>query len=212
MLPAIAILAGLAVHATREMAQERKPGLSAVPMILFLVFFGYSIIEQRAFLFELDPVQAVQKRYRGNPFPEAIGVAHYLETHTAASDQIAVLGSEPEICFYAKRHSATGFIYMYELVERQKYADEMAKQMMQEIESARPKYFVSVRSRLSWAPQAGSEELHTIFAWANGFLRDYELVGVADSVGDHTEYRWDADAKTYKPHSPDIMTVFRRKD
>jgi hypothetical protein len=212
MLPAVAILAGLAVHATREMAGERNPGLSAVPMILFLAFFGYSVIEQRTFLFELDPVQACQKTYMGNPFVEATEIARYLDSHTSASDQIAVLGSEPEIYFYAKRHSATGFIYMYELVERQKYADEMAKQMMQEIASARPKYFVSVRLRLSWLPRPGSEELRTIFKWASEFLRDYELVGVADPVGDHTEYRWDTDAQTYKPHSSNVVTLFRRRD
>ena len=40
-----------------------------------------------------------------------------LREHSAPDARIAILGSEPEILFYARRHSATGYIYMYDLLE-----------------------------------------------------------------------------------------------
>jgi len=51
---------------------------------------------------------------------------------------VAVIGSEPEIYFYAQRHSATGFIYTYSLMEEQRFALAMQKQMIREIEEAKP--------------------------------------------------------------------------
>ena len=53
--------------------------------------------------------------YLESPFPEAIQIANYIRTHTGKDSRIAILGSEPEIPFYADRRSATGYIYMYGL-------------------------------------------------------------------------------------------------
>ena len=54
------------------------------------------------------------------------------------------LGSEPEIYFYSHRHSATGYIYTYGLMEPQKYAHQMQQEMIHEIERASPKDLMSV--------------------------------------------------------------------
>jgi hypothetical protein len=56
------------------------------------------------------PSDAVRMIYGPNPFSEAVRVAEYLQEHTNPTDTIAILGSEPEIYFYAHRHSATGYI------------------------------------------------------------------------------------------------------
>ena len=39
-----------------------------------------------------------------------------------------MLGSEPEILFYARRRSATGYLYAYSLTEEQKYAATMQQE------------------------------------------------------------------------------------
>jgi len=41
-----------------------------------------------------------------------------LRAHTAPTERIAVIGSEPQIYFFAQRHAATGYIYMYALTSR----------------------------------------------------------------------------------------------
>ena len=75
--------------------------------------------------------------YGLNPFPESIAIAEYIKAHSKEQDKIAVLGSEPQIYFYSNRHSATGYIYVYGLMEDQKYALKMQKEMAEEIEKMR---------------------------------------------------------------------------
>ena len=81
----------------------------------------------------------------------------------------------------------------------------MQKQMIQEIESARPIYVVFAKSRLSWMPHEGSPEAVAMSAWVGKFLGDYELVAVAERVGNRTEYRYDDDARTYTVKSQNIV-------
>ena len=94
--------------------------------------------------FEVSAVEASRMVYRKNPFPESVRVAEYLRDHTDVGDTIAVLGSEPQIYFYSNRHSATGYIYTYRLMEPQFYARQMQEEMIRQIESARPKYLIFI--------------------------------------------------------------------
>ncbi|MGO8794940.1 MAG: ArnT family glycosyltransferase [Candidatus Sulfotelmatobacter sp.] len=214
MLAAVALLAGIAVHSATQILVRtgRGSALRAVPLLLFSAAFGYSLVQERVSLFVMDPLQACQEMYDDNPFPEAIVIAHYLEAHTSPSDQLAVLGSEPEIYFYAKRHSATGFIYIYGLMEQQKYALEMQKQMISEIQSTRPQFLVAVNSPLSSLPIAGSPQALSFSSWANSYIgSQYELVGITDRVNGHAEYYWGDEAKVYQPRSQNTVGVFKRK-
>ena len=215
MLPAVALLAGIAVESsTRLLARTARAVVwRAIPVLLFLLVLGFSVFQQRAFLFARDPIAASQWLYGPNPFPEAVEIARYIEGHTTASDRIAVLGSEPEIYFYSHRRSATGFIYVYGLMEDQKYAFQMQRQMIDEIQSAQPRLVVAVNTRVSWLASEGSPQALAFTTWASSFLGDhYDLVGVADRVGDHTEYRWDEAALAYQPRSRNVIGIFRRKE
>lgn len=214
MLPVVAVLGGIAVESATRLLSRTGRGLSlrAIPVLLFTVVFGLSVVQQRAFLFERDPIVVCQKLYGPNPFSEAVQISRYIDAHSSASDRIAVLGSEPEIYFYSKRLSATGFIYVYGLMEQQKYAFEMQKKMIDEIQSAHPRFLVAVNSRVSWLLAEGSPQALAFTAWADSYLgAHYELVGVADRVGDHTEYRWDDEAKIYQPQSRNVVGLFKRK-
>jgi len=211
MLPAVALLAGLGVSSAREKFASTpaiRP-LALAPLFVFAVAFAYSLIQQSEFFFQIDPLAVCQSVYAPNPFPEAVAIADYIKAHSKQNSEIAVLGSEPEIYFYAKRHSATGYIYTYELMERQKYASAMQQEMIREIESAKPDYIVNVDVFFSWFPREGSD--NTIFAWAKEYLRaNYERVGVVE-IGQTTEYYWDDAANTAKPQSANRVEVFRRK-
>ncbi len=213
MLPVVAILVGVAVHATMQiLASKGGVALSAIALMLFLGVFGYSLTQQSG-VWGLDPLAACRKLYGDNLFPEAVVIAQFLEEQTSATDRIAVLGSEPEIYFYAKRHSATGFIYMYGLMEQQKYALEMQKKMIGEIEAAHPQFVVSVRSRFSWLANPESDEARALSGWASKYIEvGYELVGVAERVGNHSEYHWGENAKAYQPRSANTVVIFKRKD
>jgi len=182
---------------------------SAVAAVTFLGVLGYSALEQRAFLVEASPYQAARLGFQLDPFPESIAVAKYIEEHTAQGDRFAVLGSEPQIYFYADRLSATGFIYTYGLMENQKYATRMQHDMIREIEEARPEYMVLVNVKSSWLATPTSDR--TIVDWIGTYARSYHRVGVVDIISAaSTVYVCDDQAADYGIRSPDYLLVLKR--
>ena len=212
LLPAVSLFAGMAVSSatTALYVKNNLRMFAGMPVLLFLIALGYSVVEQSDFFFTMDPETACRSVYAPNPFPEALKIADYIRHHTPESAGIAVLGSEPEIYFYAHRHSVTGFVYTYQLMEKHKFASTMQQQMMADIEKASPRYVVNVDVQFSWFPRPQSDL--TIFSWAKTYLQDhYDLVGVADILPQGTEYRWDAEAPAYQPKSENVVRVYRRK-
>jgi predicted DNA binding CopG/RHH family protein len=111
---------------------------------------------------------------------ESLAVGRYIREHSATNARVAVLGSEPQIYFYAQRHSATGYIYTYDLTDLQPHASEMQREMIREIESAAPEYMVYAAYHNSWNFQKLSDR--TIVNWftryAARFYKKVEIVGV----------------------------------
>jgi len=212
MLPAVALLAGIAVSTaikTLSLRSESRLWRYA-PVLVFVLALGWCFYAQRDLLLDNNLTATSRKIYGGNPFPEAIPVADYIRRHTAENDTIVVLGSEPEIYFYAHRHSATGYIYTYGLMEEQRYALQMQQQMISEIESVRPESLVWVNVNASWLPHEHSEGL--ILSWAQKYVHDYyEMTGVAEIHISQTDYRWGDDAKNYEPRSNSVVFVFKRR-
>lgn len=205
MLPAVSLLAGVAVDA----ATRRMAGLRFVPAAIFVAAVVLSLASQREYLFHLDSLGFSRAMYAPNPFPEAQPIAEYLRANGSPDAKLAILGSEPEIYFYSGLRSATGYIYTYELMEPQKYALEMQKEMIAQIEKTAPEFLIYVDVPLSWLRSARSQTL--IFSWAKSYLNDhYERVGIVD-IGQASEYRWDQQAKSYQPRSSDTVEIFRRK-
>jgi hypothetical protein len=215
MLPAVALLAGIAVSSATRRLTRAGHGflLNAIPVFLFLIACANSIDNQKLFFFKMNPLAACRSVYYENPFPEAVQVANYIDSHAPKDARIAVLGSEPEIFFYTKRRSVTGYIYTYGLMEQQKYALEMQKQMIEEMQSGHAEFLVRVRVAPSWLATPNSPGLHAFFSWANSYVyTQYELVGIADILRpDYTEYHWGDEAKTYRPRSQYVVEVFKRK-
>ena len=213
MLPAVCLLAGKAMawSVTELVERVRINGLrlSAIGAALFALGYAQALYAQRAIFFELGPEKIVRQEYGGNPFPEAIAFGKYIKEHSEPDARVAVLGSEPEIYFYAQRHSATGYIYTYGLMEEQKFASRMQQEMIGEIEKAKPEYVVKVMVPASWLRKANSDT--AILYWVEKYISDdYRLVGVAD-IGMTTTYHWDDAAEGYRPLSKYSVYLYKRK-
>jgi len=197
MLPAIALLAGATV--------------SSMPKIAWLVFatlLAISIAFQSDFLFRVSPVEASHLMYRNSPFPAAIQIADYLRMHSETNARIAVLGSEPEIYFYAHRRSATGYIYTYGMMEHQPFALAMQNEMIHDVETVRPEYVVFVNDAGSWARHHDSHA--KILTWWNAYAaQNYTLVGAADISSDGADYHWDH-LESYRPRSRVYIAICKR--
>jgi hypothetical protein len=209
ILPAVVLFIGIGINSLKRFISKFQPKFQWVPAILFLAFFFTGIYSYGSFFFELDPVQACRMMYGPNPFPESIRIAEYIETHSKKEDKIAILGSEPQIYFYSNRHSATGHIYVYGLMENQKYAFRMQLDMAREIEEAEPRYLIFVNISTSWLAHIGSEKY--ILEWLREYLKKkFSLVGVVDILSsEKTEYRWDSEAANYAPRSPCFLCVYK---
>jgi Dolichyl-phosphate-mannose-protein mannosyltransferase len=187
VLPAVSLLAGAAISKVTEFLQGRQMLIKIVPLLLFAVALSVPILLDKKIFFEVSPNQACGLIYPGNPFLESVRIGTYLREHTEPGDTIAVLGSEPEIYFYSHRHSATGYIYTYGLMEPQKYAQQMQQEMIQQIEDARPKYLISVSIEYSWLRRPNSDQ--SIFNWANDYIaQNYTAAGFVNIKSTETDY------------------------
>jgi Dolichyl-phosphate-mannose-protein mannosyltransferase len=223
ILPAVALLISSALSwMSAFLSKKRMHAASVVlPVSLFVIAIGSAAYQQSFFLFDVSPEQASRVVYGASAFPESVPVAEYIKSHSEPADQVAVLGSEPQIYFYSDRLSATGYIYMYGLMESHSYAEQMQQEMINEIEATRPKFVVQVFAPGSWVVRPFSAQL--VFQWMKGFVKDnFDLVGVAEIVSsDKTNYYWDREAAAYARRSRDIsdplrqfptVFVFRRKE
>ncbi|HET6922754.1 MAG TPA: glycosyltransferase family 39 protein, partial [Anaeromyxobacteraceae bacterium] len=156
LLPAAALLAGVSVgFAARRAPAGWNRAAALVGLGLLAAGGAQSAWAQRSLLFEMTPAQVSRAIYGANPFPESPEIGRYLAVRTSADDRIAVLGSEPQILFYARRLSATGHVYAYGLMEPQPFARAMQEQMAREVEAGRPAYLVWVLVPTSWLMQPG---------------------------------------------------------
>ena len=211
LLPAIALLVGVAVSAAMQFLAQKKMHtlLKSLPVLVIAVTLIFPTIKLNSFFFRAEPVEACRMMYGNNPFPESVEIADYIKRHSSRDDKIAIIGSEPQIYFYADRKSATGYIYVYGLMERQAYASRMRREMIREIETARPQYAVFVKVSTSWL--WGENSNMTIPEWAQTYLdANYRIVGIVDIFNDNYSAHWDEDARSYRPASDTNVYVLQR--
>jgi len=211
VLPAICLLVGVATASASNFCSRLARPLRFLPLAIFVVCSRVALSGQEPLLSQ-RPSDAVRMIYGPNPFSEAVRVGEYLQGHTNPTDTIAILGSEPEIYFYAHRHSATGYIYTYPLMETQRYAVQMQREMMREIEAARPKYLVFVAVTTSWLKHSNSET--EIFDWFDRYsAADFQLDGLVNIVSqEHTDYYLPllVDPRSIRP-SEYYLLIYKRK-
>ncbi|MGA2679166.1 MAG: glycosyltransferase family 39 protein [Sedimentisphaerales bacterium] len=213
LLPAAAILAGISIAVIDGLYAGTMPMplRLAITGTIGLIVIGYTLYNQRECLFELSPEDVCRKVYSVNPFPESLQIAKFIRDNSRPDAPIAVIGSEPQICFYSGRRSATKYIYTYPLMEPQPHARQMQEEMIVQVETANPQFVVFVNVSMSWL--ARPDSVKKIFEWFDSYLFvRYEVVGIADIlVNGPTIWRWNNQATNYKPVSRASVIVLKRK-
>lgn len=216
VLPAAALLAGMAVAAGTEfvVGRPRWSRLAGIWVWLAAAGVAQALYLGRGLYFVQTPPAASRTIYRFNPYIEAIAVGSYLRTHCPQEAGIAVIGSEPEICFYARRRSVTGYLYTYAMLENQPYAGKMQREFFAEIEQGAPAYVVFVDLAASWlhGAQSGRGGRNTVLDWFQRYEREnLTLLGLVElSDGREQEWQWRfAGPKAAQPSGPWIA-IYRR--
>jgi hypothetical protein len=212
LIPAGAACVGFGGSALRTLARNVGAGWlsGTVAVCLLLAATAPALLAERGYLLQ-DPTGISRSTYGSNPFPESLEIARYVRENTEPNDVIAVVGSEPQIYFYSRRRSATGYIYMYPLMESHPYAAQMQEEMIREIESARPHMIVFVKIPSSWQASATSDM--RVFEWIRGYLTSrFRKVGVVETAPrSEVRYFWGRQARSRKPSTQWYIEVFRSR-
>jgi hypothetical protein len=214
ILPAVSLFIGAGCMQARERLREARVGPSAyfLPTAVFLAGCGTVLAKNSWYYFEQSPTTIFQEIYNSVSFVAAPDLSRYISKHSSPPSRIAILGSEPEIYFYAHRHAASGYIYMYDITSAAVHAAAMKQEMFREIEAAQPEFVLDVHDRLSWSLGFSPEE-QRIREWMDQYLKsgNYQRVAVAENVAGQIIYRWDSDAASYSPTSEFYICVYQRK-
>ena len=213
MLPGLALLAGIGISSLCRWCGERSCGgkIQNWPVWIYALTVVITVLTCAGIWFQQTPAQAARTTYQADPFPEAEAVASFIRANSLPSERMAVLGSEPELYFLSRRHSVTGYIYTYGMMEPQPFARRMQDGMIHDIETSKPKLIIYVDDRLSWWSYPDSDL--TIFSWWDAYKTNYSLVAIADVLSPtNTVYAWGADmVKLYGGAHGSALEVFQRK-
>ncbi len=209
-LPALALLVGVALQFLGERLPQ-TPWMRVVPLLLFAGMAALAIFRHSTTFFKEDLSKMAARTYSPtNPFEASLEIGRFIRANSSEQDKIAILGSEPQICFYSKRLPATGFIYAYPLMENQSYSLAMQRAMIAEIEKSRPKFLIFVNSPFSWTKSDASAQ--DIFNWYDQYRSQYNMVGLVDlNPSGKPTYVWREAMNGYTPKNKAQVWVFERK-
>jgi hypothetical protein len=157
------------------------------------------------YLFSLSPRQVSKLVYGDNPFAESsLGIARYIRTNSTPADTVAILGSEPQILFYAKRRSASRQIFVYSMTDQTPFTRSLQQELLTDLMAGQPKFLVVSTQPSSWnvPPSEVQRQLQPFMAYVAGA---YAVVGVVDILPEGgVSYQWiapgaDARARTTFP-------------
>jgi 4-amino-4-deoxy-L-arabinose transferase-like glycosyltransferase len=201
LLPALGLFVGLAIVALQFATANRF--FKIVPPLICLSILGWTVYQQREFFFKMPANTVSRVVYSGDtPFVDMPAVGDYIRTNSSPNATVAVIGSEPEIYFYANRRPATGYLYMYPLMEPQPFATQMQYEMMGEIRTNKPEFLVYITNPDSWNVRPKSDQ--TILKWFSQYTTNYDKVLAMDPVttvpakGGKTIVTTNVDAIIYK--------------
>jgi len=112
-------------------------------------------------------------------FEAAPAIGRYLAERTRPEDTIMVVGSEPEVYFFAGRSAASRLVFTYPLLGPYPYAERLLGEFSHDLESRRPSYVLLVRrveSLTEWPGTLSSLEPVTTFLEAH-YLAEAMVLG-----------------------------------
>jgi hypothetical protein len=120
------------------------------------------------FLSKYTPAESVRKIYPGNFFAEMPEFARRIESLTPPEKPVFIFGAEPELLFYARRPSATRYIFLFPLYGPYGSVREKQTAAAIEIEHARPSTAVYLPNALFFV--SGTDQYFT--QWSMSYLQE----------------------------------------
>jgi hypothetical protein len=148
--------------------------LFVVANALFFIFYDYHSF------FIQTPEQISEVMYPGAPFAISSRVASFIQSHSKPGDRICMVGVEPQLFFLSQRRSASGYIYIYPLLENQKYNTIMTDEFIAQSESRKPAILVYTSVSI-FDPNYTQHD--RLLNWFNNFKSNYKLIAISTATG-----------------------------
>jgi hypothetical protein len=219
-LPALAALGGVVLGAAGAwlLARPRIAPAALGSSALTALAVAPPILANAAILGAGTPSAISRAIYGVNPFPESLEIGKYIRRTSEPDDRVFIVGSEPQILFYAGRPSATRYIFFYPLTGNYPGVRERQRQVAAEVEAARPLYVVW--SNIETSLRGGWETELSLLAQAKAMLdRDYRLEFVAHPVSgrERFDFVYGAEARRLmrrvreRAHAATWIALYRRR-
>ena len=133
------VCSGLVSRITSPSGGWRRVGWFAI-LIAAWIWPGYHVIRTCT-----QPQRSLDTRYRTvEPAEASPAVADYLATHTEEGESILVIGSEPQIYYYADRPAASRMVFTYPMTGPYTFAPALRAAYLQALEESGPRYVLVV--------------------------------------------------------------------
>ncbi|MBW1972444.1 MAG: glycosyltransferase family 39 protein [Deltaproteobacteria bacterium] len=212
LFPALACLSGVGAKFIIEKLPKKSEKIAI--FILLIIIFAFPLLFYKDYLFTTSGDVICRKIFKGtNPFVEAKHIAKYIAFNSEPNERVYIIGSEPEILFYAKRKSATKYIIFYPLTYP--YPDTFFKQqkVFREVKENHPKHIVFVNMKKTLLLQKGAPTyiFYESTKWIN---EEYLLVGAIYVKENSAKFFWDDELKklSFQKRKKAQILVFKRRD
>lgn len=215
LTPALAIYAGALCFACISFISTRfKLNLNYIGLAYLLLFSfpTFSHVKKfKQYYFKPNYERIMRSTYGNNPFPEMKELAKQMNVFLKPSDQVAVIGSEPQFYVYTNKKAPSQHLFFTVLVADMPEHKQWQREYSKSIEEMNPNYLVYVFHPISLLVQPNTDTY--IFEWVNKYINDnYKLIGLVDMVdGYRSVYKWNQELVDYKPMSQSVIYVFERK-
>jgi len=173
LIPAAALSFGLGIEFIKTFfARAHAPWLRiAPPMIVVVTALASTVAAHADVFFSLSPRAITRLTYGGQPFSLSLPIARFIQERSDREDRIGIIGSEPQIPFYAQRRPASGYLYINSTTEPQPYAAKMREEFMREIESAAPRFLLYCQLTPGWYATGEAEK--ELLRWFRAYAGEH---------------------------------------
>ncbi len=213
VLPALALGVGalwefMGVQIGRNLSSKYKDLLLAA---LLLCVFAFHFSNQRNVYIKPSVESWARRSYGNNPFLEIQDIASKLKTYGNVKEEVAVMGSEPQLYVYLKQTPFTAHTFITFLNKRHPRRGKMRSEFTSDVQGEKPLYLVFVNHPYSWSITEGDHQ--DVYQWAYRYAKNqYRPIALYEMDGLASDRRiWAQDANSLQPKANKYIQVLIRK-
>lgn len=127
-------------------------GGTVTALVMVVLFTAPTLAANQGIWLRRGEEGRLSRLYGPNLFAQSQRIAEYLKKHSAPSDTVLIVGTEPQILYYAGLKSATRYVIVYPLFGPYRDAQERQEEVLREIRTRPPAWILDVRFSNSRTP------------------------------------------------------------